>query len=79
MSETKVGIRELRINLTQYLSRVRQGAAMLITSHGTVIAELRPPPVTFHPTRQPGALRGQIIMADDFDTLPADISDAMEH
>ena len=78
MSETRVGVRELRNNLTHYLSQVRQGTAMLITSHDTVIAELRPPAAALRPARQPGALRGQIMMADDFDILPDDMLDAME-
>jgi hypothetical protein len=30
------------------------------------------------PARQPGALRGQIRLAADFDTLPDDVLDAME-
>lgn len=75
---TKVGVRELRNNLTRYLNEVRQGAAILITSHDVVIAELRAPAAALRPARQPGALRGQIMMADDFDTLPEDMLDAIE-
>ncbi len=76
---TKVGVRELRNNLTHYLGQARQGAGFLITSHDTVIAELRPPAAGLRPVRQPGALRGQITMADDFDTWPHDLLDAMEN
>ncbi len=75
---TKVGVRELRNNLTHYLRQARQGTAILITSHDTVIAELRPPATELRTARQPGALRGQITMTDDFDTLPDDMVDAME-
>ena len=51
---------------------------MLITSHDTVIAGLHPPSLALRFARQPGALRGQIRMADDFDILPAVVLAAME-
>ena len=76
--QIRVGVRELRSNLTRYLREARQGRAVLITSHNAVIAELHPPSLTHHPARQPGALKGQIRMADDFDILPADVLAAME-
>lgn len=74
----KVGVREFRGRLTEYLRRVRGGAAFLITSHDEVIAELRPPSPQQRPRRELGALRGKIRIAPDFDTLPADILAAME-
>lgn len=74
----QVGVRELRANLTHYLREVGQGSHILITSHDSVIAELRPPSAQSRPARQPGALRGQIHMADDFDILPAEILAAIE-
>ena len=74
----RVGVRELRGNLTRYLREVRQGTAVLITSHDAVIAEIHPPSLARRPARQPGALKGQIRMADDFDILPADVLAAME-
>ncbi len=76
--QIRVGVRELRGNLTRYLHEVRQGTAVLITSHDAVIAEIHPPSPALRPARQPGALRGQIRMADDFDILPADVLAAME-
>ena len=76
--QIRVGVRELRGNLTRYLREVRQGTAVLITSHDAVIAEIHPPSPALRPARQPGALRGQIRMADDFDILPADVLAAME-
>jgi len=79
MAEAKhVGVRELRGNMTGYLRQARQGASFLITSHGEVIAELRPPAAAQHAQRVPGALRGKISMAADFDTLPAEILAALE-
>jgi len=74
----QVGVRELRGNMTGFLRQARQGASFLITSHGEVIAELRPPTVAARPRRTPGALRGKIHMAADFDVLPDDVLAAME-
>ena len=76
--EIRVGVRELRGNLTRYLREARQGASILVTSHDAVIAEIHPPSPRLRPARQPGALRGQICMAEDFDVLPAGVLAAME-
>ena len=73
----RVGVREFRGNLTGFLRQARQGQSFLITSHEQVVAEVRPPPATKRP-RQPGALRGKIWIAPDFDTLPDDILAAIE-
>ncbi|HKM61316.1 MAG TPA: prevent-host-death protein [Acidisphaera sp.] len=77
-SPRRVGVREFRGNLTGYLQQVRQGASFLITSHDEVVAEIRPPATAQPIARQPGALRGKIWMAPDFDEWPEDILDAME-
>lgn len=74
----KIGVREFRGNLTAYLRQVRQGSTILVTSHDQVVAELRPPTPSYRPRRQPGALRGQIKVRDDFDRTPSDILESME-
>ena len=74
----RVGVREFRGNLSGFLRQARQGGSFLIMSHDQVLAEVRPPPPSERPHRQPGALRGRIEMAPDFDTLPDDILAAME-
>jgi antitoxin (DNA-binding transcriptional repressor) of toxin-antitoxin stability system len=74
----KVGVREFRENMTGFLRQARQGASFLITSHDEVVAEIRPPSQAQRSPRRPGALRGKIRMAADFDTLPADVLAAME-
>jgi len=76
--EIRVGVRELRGNLTRYLREAREGASILVTSHDAVIAEIHPPAIHNRPPRKPGALRGQIRMAEDFDALPDDVLAAME-
>lgn len=47
MSETeparaRVGVRELRQNLSVYLDRVKEGETLDVTEHGIPVAELRP-------------------------------------
>jgi prevent-host-death family protein len=74
----RVGVRELRGNLTHFLRQVGLGQSILITSHDRVVAEIRPPASRERARRQPGALRGKIWMAPDFDSLPADVLAAME-
>jgi prevent-host-death family protein len=43
---SKVGVRELRQNLSVYLDRVKKGEALTVTEHGTAVAILRPLPPT---------------------------------
>lgn len=74
----RVGVREFRGNLTGFLRQARQGASFLVMSHDQVLAEIRPPPKAERPRRRPGALRGKIRMAADFDTLPPDVLAAMQ-
>jgi len=44
MSETKVGVRELRQNLSVYLRRVKAGEALEVTERGDTVALLVPLP-----------------------------------
>lgn len=84
MSETleaaprQIGVREFRGSLSTILRQAQQGQSFLVMSHDQVLAELGPPRATLRPARQPGALRGKIRLAPDFDTMPDDILDAME-
>jgi antitoxin (DNA-binding transcriptional repressor) of toxin-antitoxin stability system len=74
----RVGVREFRGNLTGFLRQARHGHSFLVMSRDQVVAEVRPPPEVERPRRRPGALRGRIRMAPDFDTLPPDVLAAME-
>ena len=38
----RVGVRELRQNLSVYLDLVKKGQALTVTEHGQAVAELRP-------------------------------------
>ncbi len=77
-SPVRTGIRELRQNLSAYMRQVQAGASVHITSHGEVIAELRPPSAEVRTPRRLGALRGKIRMAPDFDETPPDVIAAIE-
>jgi len=75
----QVDVRALRGRLMGYLEEVRQGATLLITSQGAVIAELRPPAVAeVRAPRQPGAMRGRIWLEADFDNLSGDMLGVIE-
>ena len=74
----RVGVREFRADLAGFLRQARHGATFLITSRNRVLAELRPPPDAERHHRRPGALRGKIRMAPDFDALPPDVLAALE-
>jgi len=74
----RVGVRELRANLSGLLRQARHGTSFLVMSHNEVVAEIRPPSKMVTPRRRAGALAGKIHMADDFDVLPADVLAAME-
>jgi prevent-host-death family protein len=40
--ESRVGVRELRRNLSRYLERVKAGEALIVTEGGTEVARLTP-------------------------------------
>ncbi len=75
----RVGVREFRGNMTGFLRQARGGASFLVTSHDEVLAEIHPPSNPVRLRREPGALRGQIRLAADFDLLPPDVLAAMEN
>ena len=53
--ETKVGIRELKNHLSQYVRQVEAGDVVVVTDRGRVVAELRPP-AQRRPDIHPGLL-----------------------
>jgi prevent-host-death family protein len=77
----RIGVRELRGKLGDYLRQAKSGARFLIMSRGEPVAELVAPAVPAavegKPPRQLGALRGKIWIADDFDEWPEGFIDAM--
>ena len=75
---TRVGVREFRGNFSGFMRQVRQGASFAVTSRDHVIALIQPPPQAAPARRQPGALRGKIRMAPDFDALSPEELAAIE-
>lgn len=71
-------LHEFQSNMTAILQEARNGRSFVLASQGEVLAELRPPSPASRPLRRPGALRGRIRMADDFDILPPEVLAAME-
>ena len=76
--QVRVGVRELRGNLSGYLRQARHGTSVLVMSRGEVVAEIHPPAAAARPQRVPGALKGRIRMAPDFDTLDPELLAALE-
>ena len=79
----RVEMADFRDDVAGYLCLVREGASFVITADGAAVAELRPaaePEAEAAPPRPSliGAMAGQIWIAEDFDTWPEDILDAME-
>ena len=74
----RVGVREFRGDFSGFMRQVRQGASFEVTSRDEVVAVVRPPEPA-DPRRRPGALRGQIAMAPDFDETSPELIAALEH
>jgi prevent-host-death family protein len=77
-SAKRIGVREFRGNFSGFMRQVRHGSSFIVTSRDEVVAIIQPPPPAPRPQRRPGALRGKIRIAPDFDTMPEDILTAME-
>jgi antitoxin (DNA-binding transcriptional repressor) of toxin-antitoxin stability system len=50
----KVGVRELKNRLSEYLRHARAGETVLVTDRGEVVAELAPPGRSADPSLPPG-------------------------
>ena len=68
-------ISEAKARLSALIEKVLDGQEVIIGKAGKPVAKI----VQYDPgttTRQPGALKGKIRIAPDFDQLPADIAEA---
>ncbi|MFH1115807.1 MAG: type II toxin-antitoxin system prevent-host-death family antitoxin [Pseudomonadota bacterium] len=68
-------ISEADTHFSALLERVPAGEEVIIGMQGKPVAKLVPYH-RGHEPRQPGALRGKIIIREDFDELPNDIAEA---
>ena len=64
-----VSITEARAKLSELVRRANAGEEIVITRRGKTVARLLPPPVTGDLLPRIGALKGKILLADDFDSL----------
>ena len=73
-----VNIHEAKTNFSKLIDAVGQGEEIVIAKAGKPAARLVPVQ-TQKPVRKPGALKGKIHVADDFDApLPDDLQVAFE-
>jgi prevent-host-death family protein len=70
-----VNIHEAKTHLSRLVERVSKGEEIVIARSGTPVAKLVPYVPKPSP-RTPGAWKGRIWMADDFDELPEEIAAA---
>ncbi len=68
-------ISQAKAQLSMLVERVQAGEQVIIGKAGKPVAILCPY-VAATKERVPGALRGKIQIADDFDSLPPDIAEA---
>jgi prevent-host-death family protein len=73
-----VSIYEAKTNLSKLIAKVElTGGEIVIRRHNMPVAKLVP----FRPSVEPrrlGEWKGQVVIADDFDTLPAEIAAAFD-
>ncbi len=68
-------ISEAKAQLSALIEAVQRGEEVIIGKAGKPVARIVPYQGARAP-RQPGALTGQIRIAEDFDELPADVAEA---
>jgi prevent-host-death family protein len=73
----QVGMHEAKTRLSQLVERAEAGEEIVIARNGTPVVRLVPIARTSSLAHVRGAWRGRVRMAEDFDTLPDDIADAL--
>jgi prevent-host-death family protein len=72
---TAISIHDAKTNFSRLIARAEAGEEIVIRRGATPVAKL----VAYRAApRIPGALKGQIVLADDFDELPDDFADYAE-
>lgn len=71
----EVNVHEAKTHLSRLLQEVEEGGEVVIGRAGRPIARLVPYRSSSAP-RVPGAWRGQVVIAEDFDDLPEDVAAA---
>lgn len=73
---TEVGMHEAKTKLSQLVQRAELGEEIVITRNGKPAVRLTPVPSTASLASVRGAWRGKVVIAEDFDELPDDITEA---
>jgi prevent-host-death family protein len=68
---------EAKTTLSQLVERAEAGEDIVIARNGKPVARLVPIAASSSLAEVRGAWRGRVRLADDFDTLPDDIADAL--
>jgi prevent-host-death family protein len=72
---TTVNIHDAKTHLSRLIQQVEQGEEVVIARAGHPVARLMPLQKRSGP-RKPGAWRGRVAVANDFDELPPGLSSA---
>lgn len=72
-----VNVHEAKSTLSKLLELVKDGEDVIIGKAGKPVARLVPYDPAFEP-RKPGAWKGKVRIAEDFDSLPADRARAFQ-
>jgi prevent-host-death family protein len=75
MSSYTIG--EAKTNLSKLIAAAERGEPVEIRRGKLPVVRLVPVPPADRPLRQPGAFKGEMKIADDFDTWPDDIAKAL--
>jgi len=69
-----INIHKAKTHLSKLIQQVLEGEEVVIAKYGKPLVRLE----AYHPNQQrtPGAWKGKVWMADDFDTLPEELSAA---
>jgi prevent-host-death family protein len=70
-------IGEAKTNLSKLIAAAERGEPVEIRRGKTPVVRLVPVAPASKPLRKPGAFKGQMKIADDFDTWPDDIAKAL--
>jgi len=73
---TQVGMHEAKTKLSQLVERAEAGEDIVIARNGKPVARLVPVISTASIASVRGAWRGRVRIAEDFDELPDDLSEA---
>ncbi|HTE21448.1 MAG TPA: type II toxin-antitoxin system Phd/YefM family antitoxin [Candidatus Limnocylindria bacterium] len=72
---TPVNVHDLKTHYSKYLEQVMHGEEIILGKHGKPVAKIVPLP---QKSRKPGALKGRIWIAEDFDEPLTDWMTAIE-